>query len=179
MTFSEIKIDIPSEYQPHPQDDAVLRLVEEIRSYPIPDHYETLEYVKTEAVNVNTLQKPGKANVGRFRGITATSYETINRSMSRGYKFGKRPSSMLEGEDWLLNGNHRLRWYKENGYSWMPVDIFRLKSECGVGDAIDEIGLLYQPRPEGTAAGFEDYKARGILFIERKKNDGIEITPEL
>lgn len=179
MTFSEIKIDIPSEYQPHPQDDAVLRLVEEIRSYPIPDHYETLEYVKTEAVNVNTLQKPGKANVGRFRGITATSYETINRSMSRGYKFGKRPSSMLEGEDWLLNGNHRLRWYKENGYSWMPVDIFRLKSECGVGDAIDEIGLLYQPRPEGTAAGFEDYKQRGILFIERKKNDEIEITPEL
>jgi hypothetical protein len=179
MTFTEFNVEIPSEYQPHPQDDSVLRLVEEIRSYPIPDHYETLEYVKTEAVNVNTLQKPGKENVGRFRGITKNSYETVDRSMSKGWKFGKRPSSMLEGMDWLLNGNHRLRWYKENGYSWMPVDIFRVKEGFSVGDAIDEIGLLHQPRPEGTAAAYEDYKARGILFIERKKNEGVEITPEL
>lgn len=179
MTFTEFNVEIPSEYQPHPQDDAVLRLVEEIRSYPIPDHYETLEYVKTEAVNVNTIQKPGKENVGRFRGITKNSYETVDRSMSKGWKFGKRPSSMLEGMDWLLNGNHRLRWYKENGYSWMPVDIFRVKEGFSVGDAIDEIGLLHQPRPEGTAAAYEDYKARGILFIERKKNEGVEITPEL
>ena len=179
MTFTEFNVEIPSEYQPHPQDDSVLRLVEEIRSYPIPDHYETLEYVKTEAVNVNTLQKPGKENVGRFRGITKNSCETVDRSMSKGWKFGKRPSSMLEGMDWLLNGNHRLRWYKENGYSWMPVDIFRVKEGFSVGDAIDEIGLLHQPRPEGTAAAYEDYKARGILFIERKKNEGVEITPEL
>jgi len=179
MTFTEFNINIPSDYQPHPQDDAVLRLVEEIRSYPIPDQYETLEYVETRAINVNTVQKPGKANVGRFRGITKTSYETVDRSMSKGWKFGKRPACMLEGEDWLLNGNHRLRWYKENGYTWMPVDIFRPKENYSVGDVIDEIGLLHQPQPDGTAACFEDYKARGILFIERKKNEGVEVTSEL
>jgi len=179
MSFAEFNITIPLEYQPHPKDDAVLSLVEDIRSYPIPDHYETLEYVKTEAVNVNTIQKPGKENVGRFRGITKGSYETVDRAMSPGWKFGKRPPSMLEGMDWLLQGNHRLRWYKENGYSWMPIDIFRVKEGFTVGDAIDEIGLLHQPRPEGTAAAYEDYKARGILFIERKKNEGVEITAEL
>ena len=179
IDFPLDNVTIPLEYQPHPQDDSVLRLVEHIKSYPNPDHYETLEYVETKAVNVNTIQKAGRANVGRFRGITTTSYETTDRSMSKGYKFGCRPASMLEGEDWLLNGNHRLRWYKENGYSWMPVDVFRIKFGFSVGDAIDEIGLLHQPRPEGTAAAFEDYKARGILFIERKKNEGVEITSEL
>lgn len=179
MTFTDFNINIPSDYQPHPQDDAVLRLVEEIRSYPIPDYYETLEYVETRAINVNTVQKPGKANVGRYRGITKTSYETVDRSMSKGWKFGKRPAAMLEGEDWLLNGNHRLRWYRENGYTWMPVDIFRPKEGFSTGDVIDEIGLLHQPKPDGTAAAFEDYKARGILFIERKKNEGVEITAEL
>jgi hypothetical protein len=179
MTFTEFNIRIPVEYQPHPQEDPVLQLVEEIKTYPIPDHYETLEYVETRAVAVTSIQKPGKANVGRFRGISKTSYDTVDRSMSKGWKFGKRPPSMLEGEDWLLNGNHRLRWYKENGYSWMPVDVFRLKSGFSTGDAIDEIGLLHQPKPEGTAACFEDYKARGILFVERKKNEGVEITPEL
>ena len=55
ITFTEFNVEIPSEYQPHPQDDSVLRLVEHIKSYPNPDHYETLEYVETKAVNVNNI----------------------------------------------------------------------------------------------------------------------------
>jgi hypothetical protein len=179
MTFTEFNINIPSDYQPHPKDDAVLRLVEEIRSYPIPDNFETLEYVETRAINVNTVQKPGKANAGRFKGITKESYARVERQMDRGWKFGKRPAAMIEGEDWLVNGNHRLKWYKENGYCWMPVDIFRVKGEFCVDDAVDEVGMLHQPDPDGTAPAFEDYKARGILFVERKKNEGVDITPEL
>ena len=180
MTTSyDENIVIPSDYQPHPEDDPVLRLVEEIKTYPIPDHYETVEYVTTKAVNVNSVQKPGEKNEGRFRGISKSSYETVDREMSKGWKFGSRPAAMLEGEDWLLNGNHRLRWYRENGYQWMPVDVFRLKEGYEAGDVADEVGLLYQPQPDGTASSYEDYKQRGILFVERKKNAGMLISQEL
>jgi len=178
-TAYNMDIVIPSDYQPHPEHDPVLRLVEEIKTYPIPDHYDTVEYVTTKAVNVNSVQKPGEINSGRFRGVTKTSYETVDREMSKGWKFGSRPAAMLEGEDWLINGNHRLRWYKENGYQWMPVDVFRLNDGYEAGDACDEVGLLYQPQPEGTASSFEDYKQRGILFVERRKNEGILISQEL
>ena len=175
----DVHVEIPSDYQPHPEHDPVLQLVEEIKTYPIPDHYDSVEYVTTKAVNVNSVQKPGQINSGRFRGVTKTSYETVDREMSKGWKFGSRPAAMLEGEDWLLNGNHRLRWYKENGHQWIPVDVYRLKSGYDAGDACDEVGLLHQPQPEGTASAFEDYSARGILFVERKKNAGIRITQEL
>lgn len=178
-TAYNVHVEIPSDYQPHPENDPVLQLVEEIKTYPIPDHYDTVEYVTTKAVNVNSVQKPGQVNSGRFRGFTKDSYGTVDREMSKGWKFGSRPAAMLEGEDWLINGNNRLRWYRENGFQWMPVDVFRLKSGCDAGDACDEVGLLYQPQPDGTASSYEDYKARGILFVERKKNEGVRITQEL
>ena len=173
-------IEMPSQYQNHPSDGGIMSLVEEIRGYGTdPDFYETVEFVKTKAINVNTIQKPGKENVGRFRGITKASYETVDKQMSKGWKHGSRPPMMLEGEDWLINGNNRRKWYRDNGYSWMPVDVFRVKDGFSVGDVIDELGLLYQPQPEGTSSAFEDYKARGILFVQRKKNENIQITPEL
>ena len=174
-------VQFESTYTEHPVEDKVLDLLEKINrtSTPPTDKYETVEYVETKAVNVHTIQKAGKENVGRFRGVTTTSYETIERSMDKGYKDGERPACILQGEDWLLNGNHRLKWYRKNGYNWMPVDVFRPVQGVSIGDLIDEVGLLYQPTPEGTGSSYEDYKARGILFVERKKNEGFVISQEL
>jgi hypothetical protein len=175
------EIKIPSDYIAHPRSDGLLDLKRDIEQYHRPE-YETVEYVRTEIAPTNSFKL--RKNVGRFHGNDAEVYATVEKSLEKGYKRGKLPPIVLEQqtqktlENWLLNGNHRWMWYSNNGYPWMVVDVYRVKGEYDEGDAIDEVGLLHQPQPDGTSSDFKSYKARGIAWVQRQKNKGLTVTQE-
>jgi hypothetical protein len=180
--FSEIpQITIPDEYVAIPKDSSLYDLKAQIETYARPE-YETAEYVRTEIVPTASFKL--RKNVGRFRGNDAKVYETVDKSLQRGYKQGKLPPIVLEQvnhqelENWLVNGNHRWMWYSNNGYAWMIVDVYRIKEGFDEGDVLDEVGLLYQPQPDGSSSVFEDYKARGIAWVQRQKQKDLVVTQE-
>ncbi len=174
-------INIPNDYVAHPRSDGLLDLKKEIADYHRPE-YETVEYVRTEIVPTNSFKL--RKNVGRFRGNDAKVYATVEKSLEKGYKRGKLPPIVLEQqnqqalENWLVNGNHRWMWYSNNGYAWMIVDVYRIKEGYEEGDVLDEIGLLYQPQPDGSSSIYDDYKARGIAWVQRQKQKELVVTQE-
>lgn len=175
------EINIPTDYIAHPRSDGLLDLKREVESYHRPE-YETVEYIRTEIVSTNSFKL--RKNVGRFRGNDAKVYAIVEKSLEKGYKRGKLPPIVLEKpdqqsiENWLVNGNHRWLWYSNNGYAWIIVDVYRIKEGYEEGDVLDEIGLLYQPQPDGSSSVYDDYKARGISWVQRQKNKGLTITEE-
>lgn len=174
-------ITIPDEYVALPKDASLFDLKAQIETYVRPE-YETVEYVRTEIVPTASFKL--RKNVGRFRGNDAKVYETVAKSLEKGYKQGKLPPIVLEKEnqesleDWLVNGNHRWMWYSNNGYAWMIVDVYRIKEGYEEGDVLDEVGLLYQPQPDGSSSVFDDYKARGIAWVQRQKLKNITVSQE-
>lgn len=174
-------ITIPDEYVALPKNASLFDLKAQIESYIRPE-YETVEYVRTDIVPTNSFKL--RKNVGRFRGNDAKVYETVAKSLERGYKQGKLPPIVLEQqnrqtlENWLVNGNHRWMWYSNNGYAWMIVDVYRIKEGFDEGDVLDEVGLLYQPQPDGSSSVFDDYKARGIAWVQRQKIKDLTVTQE-
>jgi len=180
--FSQIPfINIPDEYVALPKDASLFDLKSQIETYDRPE-YETVEYVRTEVVPTKHFKL--RKNVGRFRGNDAKVYETVAKSLEKGYKQGKLPPIVLEQqnrqtlENWLANGNHRWMWYTNNGYAWMIVDVYRIKPGYDEGDVLDEVGLLYQPQPDGSSSVYDDYKARGIAWVQRQKMKDNTITQE-
>ena len=180
--FSEIpKITIPDEYVAIPKDSSLYDLKAQIETYARPE-YETAEYVRTEIVPTASFKL--RKNVGRFKGNDAKVYETVDKSLQRGYKQGKLPPIVLEQvnrqelENWLVNGNHRWMWYCNNGYAWMIVDVYRIKPGFEEGDVLDEVGLLHQPQPDGSSSVFDDYKGRGIAWVQRQKQKDLVVTQE-
>lgn len=175
------EINIPTDYIAHSRGDGLLDLKREVETYHRPE-YETVEYVRTEIAPTNSFKL--RKNVGRYRGNDAKVYATVEKSLEKGYKRGKLPPIVLEQgnqqtlENWLVNGNHRWMWYSNNGYAWMIVDVYRIKEGFDEGDVLDEVGLLYQPQPDGSSSVFDDYKARGIAWVQRQKNKGLTITQE-
>ena len=180
--FSEIpQITIPDEYVAIPKDSSLYDLKAQIETYARPE-YETAEYVRTEIVPTASFKL--RKNVGRFKGNDAKVYETVAKSMEPGYKQGKLPPVVLEQanrqelENWLVNGNHRWMWYCNNGYAWMIVDVYRIKLGFEEGDVLDEVGLLHQPQPDGSSSVFDDYKGRGIAWVQRQKQKDLVVTQE-
>jgi len=175
------EINVPDDYIAHPRSDGLLLLKQEVERYHRPE-YETVEYVRTEIAPTNSFKL--RKNVGRYRGNDAKVYATVEKSLEKGYKRGKLPPIVLEQqnqqtlENWLVNGNHRWMWYSNNGYAWMIVDVYRIKEGYEEGDVLDEVGLLYQPQPDGSSSVFDDYKARGIAWVQRQKNKGLTVTQE-
>ena len=174
-------ISIPDEYVALPKNASLFDLKAQIEDYARPE-YETVEYVRTDIVLTSSFKL--RKNVGRFRGNDAKVYETVAKSLERGYKQGKLPPVVLEQknrqvlENWLVNGNHRWMWYSNNGYTWMIVDVYRIKEGFDEGDVLDEVGLLYQPQPDGSSSVFDDYKARGIAWVQRQKGKDLTVTQE-
>jgi hypothetical protein len=180
--FSEIpNINIPSEYVAIPKDSSLYDLKAQIETYARPE-YETAEYVRTEIVSTGAFKL--RKNVGRYRGNDSKVYATVDKSLQNGYKQGKLPPVVLEQvnsqelENWLVNGNHRWMWYCNNGYAWMIVDVYRIKPGFEEGDVMDEIGLLHQPNPDGSSSVFDDYKARGIAWVQRQKQKDLVVRQE-
>jgi hypothetical protein len=180
--FSEIsQITIPDEYVAIPKDSSLYDLKAQIETYARPE-YETVEYVRTEIAPTASFKL--RKNVGRFRGNDEKVYQTVAKSLEKGYKQGKLPPIVLEQterqelENWLVNGNHRWMWYCNNGYTWMIVDVYRIKEGFDEGDVLDEVGLLYQPQPDGSSSVYDDYKARGISWVQRQKQKDVVVTQE-
>jgi hypothetical protein len=174
-------INIPDEYVALPKNASLFDLKAQIETYARPE-YETVEYFRTDIVPTSYFKL--RKNVGRYRGNDAKVYETVSKSLEKGYKQGKLPPIVLEQinrqelENWLVNGNHRWMWYCNNGYSWMIVDVYRIKEGFDEGDVLDEVGLLYQPQPDGSSSVFDDYKARGIAWVQRQKGKDLTVTQE-
>ena len=60
----------------------------------------------------------------------------------------------------------------------MIVDVYRIKEGYDEGDVLDEIGLLHQPQPDGSSSVYDDYKARGIAWVQRQKNKDLTVSQE-
>jgi len=175
-------INIPSDYIPHPKTaDECQDMVSEIRGYARPG-YASCKYLYTTFVKVKEIRI--KKNVGRKRGNDSKVLATVERSLEKGYKIGKEPPIMLRKDngdlpDYLINGNHRWLWYSANGYEYMIVDVYELNNGYDEGDVMDEVGLLYQPQPDGTASNYDDYKARGIAWVKRQQAKGDDVTQKM
>ena len=180
--FSELpKITIHDEYVAIPKDSSLYDLKAQIETYARPE-YETAEYVRTEIAPTASFKL--RKNVGRFHGNDEKVYQRVAKSLEKGYKQGKLPPIVLEQtegqeiQNWLVNGNHRWMWYCKNGYAWMIVDVYRIKEGFEEGDVMDEVGLLYQPQPDGSSSVFDDYKARGIAWVQRQKQKDLVVTQD-
>ena len=175
-------IHIPSDYFSHPQtEDERNELLKEVRSYHRPE-YVSCKYLYTLWVDVKDIHI--KKNVGRKRGNDGRVLDTVGKSLEKGYKVGKLPPVMLRKEngdleDFLINGNHRWLWYSANGYKYMLVDVYDVNEGYDEGDVMDEVGLLHQPQPDGTSSNFDDYKARGLAWVKRQQEKGIDVTQQM
>lgn len=175
-------INIPSDYMPHPKTaDECQSMVSKIRGYARPG-YNSCKYLYTTFVNVKDIRI--KKNVGRKRGNDSKVLSTVERTLEKGYKIGKEPPIILRKDngdlpDYLINGNHRWLWYSANGYEYMIVDVYELNNGYDEGDVMDEVGLLHQPQPDGTASNYDDYKARGIDWVKRQQAKKIDVTQKM
>lgn len=182
MTVKGFGIKIPENYVPHPVTaEECQELVGDVRSYQRPT-YASCKYLYTTFVEVKDIRV--KKNVGRKRGNDARVFDTVGKSLEKGYGIGKLPPVMLRKEngdleDYLINGNHRWLWYSANGYKYMLVDVYDLNEGYDEGDVMDEVGLLWQPQPDGTSSNYDDYKARGLAWVKRQQEKGIDVTQEM
>jgi hypothetical protein len=182
MTDKGFGINIPGDYIPHPKtEDERNELVKEVRGYQRPQ-YASCKYLYTTFADVKDIKL--KKNAGRKRGNDGRVLDTVGKSLEKGYKLGKLPPVMLrkEGgdlENFLINGNHRWLWYSANGYKYMLVDVYEVSEGYDEGDVMDEVGLLWQPQPDGTSSNYDDYKARGLAWVKRQQEKGIDVTQEM
>jgi hypothetical protein len=182
MSDKGFGINIPENYVPHPKtEEERNELVKEVRGYQRPK-YASCKYLYTTSVDVKDIKL--KKNSGRKRGNDGRVLDTVGKSLERGYKVGKLPPVMLRKEngdleDFLINGNHRWLWYSANGYKYMLIDVYDINEGYDEGDVMDEVGLLWQPQPDGTSSNYDDYKARGIAWVRRQQEKGINITQNM
>ena len=178
MTYKGFGINIPENYVPHPKtEDEREELVKEVCEYKRPQ-YASCKYLYTRFVPVKDIEL--KKNSGRKRGNDGRVLDTVGKSLEKGYKLGKLPPVILQNEgklrDFLINGNHRWLWYSANGYKYMLVDVYEVRKGYDEGDVMDEVGLLWQPQPDGTSSNYDDYKARGLAWVQRQQEKGIDVT---
>ena len=182
MTDKGFGIYFSDDYVPHPKtEDERNELVKEVRGYQRPK-YASCKYLYTTFVDVNDIKL--KKNAGRKRGNDGRVLDTVAKSLEKGYKLGKLPPVMLRKENgdlenFLINGNHRWLWYSANGYKYMLVDVYEVNEGYDDGDVMDEVGLLWQPQPDGTSSNYDDYKARGIAWVNRQQEKGITVTQNM
>ena len=174
-------VNIPAEYIAHPKNlDEYKELEKEISSYHRPE-YKTAEYSHTTIAS--TVDFKLRKNVGRKKGNDSKVYSIVEKNLERGYKMGKLPPIVLKGDDgklqdWLVNGNHRWMWYCNNGHSYFIVDVYITKEGFDDEDVVDEVGLLFQPQPDGSSSTKEDYIARGRAWVDRRKKSKVSTTQE-
>ena len=181
MSNNGFGINIPDDYVPHPKtEDEREELVKEVCGYERPQ-YASCKYLYTRFVPVKDIKL--KKNAGRKRGNDSRVLDTVGKSLEKGYKLGKLPPVILQNEgklqDFLINGNHRWLWYSANGYKYMLVDVYEVSEGYDEGDVMDEVGLLWQPQPDGTSSNYEDYKARGLAWVSRQQEKGITVTQNM
>ena len=182
MTDKGFGIYLSDDYVPHPKtEDERNELVKQVRGYQRPN-YASCKYVCTIFVDVNDIKL--KKNSGRKRGNDSRVLDTVAKSLEKGYKLGKLPPVMLRKENgdlenFLINGNHRWLWYSANGYKYMLVDVYEVNEGYDDGDVMDEVGLLWQPQPDGTSSNYDDYKARGLAWVTRQQEKGITVTQNM
>lgn len=182
MSGQGFGINIPNDYIAHPKtEDERNELVKEVRGYRRPE-YASCKYLYTTFVGVKEIKL--KKNAGRKRGNDARVLDTVGKSLEKGYKMGKLPPVILRKEngdleDFLINGNHRWLWYSANGYKYMLVDVYEINEGYDEGDVMDEVGLLWQPQPDGTSSNYDDYKARGLAWVKRQQEKGNDVTQEM
>ena len=174
-------VNIPAEYIAHPKNlDEYKELEKEISSYARPE-YKTAEYSHTTIASITDFKL--RTNVGRKKGNDSKVYSIVEKNLERGYKMGKLPPIVLKGDDgklqdWLVNGNHRWMWYCNNGHSYFIVDVYITKEGFDDEDVVDEVGLLFQPQPDGSSSTKEDYIARGRAWVDRRKESKVSTTQE-
>ena len=174
-------VNIPAEYIAHPKNlDEYKELEKEISSYARPE-YKTAEYSHTTIASTTDFKL--RTNVGRKKGNDSKVYSIVEKNLERGYKMGKLPPIVLKGDDgklqdWLVNGNHRWMWYCNNGHSYFIVDVYITKEGFDDEDVVDEVGLLFQPQPDGSSSTKEDYIARGRAWVDRRKESKVSTTQE-
>ena len=174
-------IHIPSDYIAHPRTlDEYKALEKEISSYERPE-YETSEYSYSLIVPTHDFKL--RKNVGRKKGNDPKVYATVEKNMEHGYKIGKLPPIVLKGDDgklqdWLVNGNHSWLWYCNNGYTYFIVDVYTKKEGFDDEDVVDEIGLLFQPQPDGSSSTKDDYIVRGRAWVDRRKESKVSTSQE-
>ena len=179
MSHKGFGIYLSDDYVPHPKtEDERNELVKEVRGYQRPQ-YASCKYLYTTFVGVKEIKL--KKNSGRKRGNDGRVLDTVGKSLEKGYKLGKLPPVILRKEngdleDFLINGNHRWLWYSANGYKYMLVDVYEVSEGYEEGDVMDEVGLLWQPQPDGTSSNYDDYKARGLAWVQRQQEKGIDVT---
>jgi hypothetical protein len=127
--------------------------------------YKTCLVECAEVVAVDAIRKLGLANAGRFHGNDEDVYDIVDRNLTPGWNINKLPPFVFADDDNPLNGNHRLRWLQEHEIAYVPVLKVSPKSGFSKNDVINELGLKFQPRPDGSPSQFADYKARGILWV--------------
>ena len=147
--------------------------------YLLEEHYKklipTLEYTtctvdEAKVVSVKKTRKLGLSNPGRAKGFDPEVYDLVKKNHKFGWNIAELPPFIFADESNPVNGNHRFKYYDDNGVGYVPVYKVTPKEGFTKNDVINELGLKFQERAKGTPAKFEDYKVRGITwYIEQKK----------
>ena len=130
--------------------------------------FENCTVLRCEPGNVSTLRNLGDPNFGRAKGNDPDALATVQRSWKDGWNLNCMPPFSFE-DNVRINGSHRLWDLEIREIASCPT--YRVVPNEGYTreDVHNEVGLLFQPLPEGTPAKFEDFAINGINWWQGRR----------
>tara|TARA_Y100001970_G_scaffold217081_1_gene265812 strand:- start:256 stop:1344 length:1089 start_codon:yes stop_codon:yes gene_type:complete len=126
--------------------------------------FTTCNVLRAETVSVVATRKMGKANPGRLAGNSQAAYDIVERNCKNGWNVFELPPFLFTNND-FVNGAHRFWYFEDHNVPYVPVYMVEPKDGYSRNDVINEIGVKFQERPKGTPTSFNDYVARGRIWV--------------
>lgn len=146
----------------------------EVFNSNVVPQFECLDYVKTEIVNLDSLNVQQEYNEARSGGVDANNINGLINEFRRGYRTNQGALIVVRifGKQFLWDGYNRYTAATSLGIDDYPAYIYDLKFEWSnrVDDAYDIVSLSMNNHATAKAATTADFVSRGIKYCRRHEN---------
>ena len=136
--------------------------------------FECLTYVKTEIVDLDSLNVQQEYNEARSGGVDANNINGLINELRRGYRVNQGALIVVRifDKQFLWDGYNRYTAATSLGITDYPAYIYDLKFEWSnrIDDAYDIVSLGMNNHATSKAATMADFVSRGIKYCRRHEN---------
>ena len=136
--------------------------------------FECLTYVKTEIVNLDSLNVQQEYNEARSGGVDANNINGLINELRRGYRVNQGALIVVRifDKQFLWDGYNRYTAATSLGITDYPAYIYDLKFEWSnrIDDAYDIVSLGMNNHATAKSATIADFVSRGIKYCRRHEN---------